>query len=99
MKRDTRQKSSPFLRKKTACLSGTFIHFWPFLVRYRFSINLKAFRKLPKRPRKPTKKPSEISKEPSDGNLFMIKITYLEKFGFKQNSYQNYLLAAQKFMI
>ena len=32
MKRDTHQKSSPFLRKKTAFLSGVSLHFRPFLV-------------------------------------------------------------------
>ena len=38
MKRDTRQKSSLFLRKRTAFLSGISLHFRPFVVRYGFRI-------------------------------------------------------------
>ena len=37
MKRDTRQKSSLFLRKRTGFLSGISLHFRPFVVRYDFS--------------------------------------------------------------
>jgi hypothetical protein len=37
MKRDTWQKRSPFLRKKTCFLLGTSLHFWLFVVRYSFS--------------------------------------------------------------
>ena len=38
MKRDIRQKGSPFLRKKSAFLSLTSLHFRPFVLRYSFSL-------------------------------------------------------------
>ena len=37
MNRDTQQKGSPFLKKKTAFLLGISLHFRPFVVRYGFS--------------------------------------------------------------
>ena len=37
MKRDTQQKSSVFLRDRTAFLLGISLHFWPFVVGYGYS--------------------------------------------------------------
>ena len=37
MKRDTRQKSSPFPEKKTAYLSEISLHFRPFVAQYGFT--------------------------------------------------------------
>ena len=38
MKKDTQQKSSPFLRKRAAFSSGISLHFLPFVVRYGFNM-------------------------------------------------------------